>query len=116
MKAAASCATFPELLAEAQALNQQGCIPTLDAEEVRGRAESAWGYQITGRNWFGRHGIVGLSREIVLSLAGPDTDALALLLLLQLHHSDRENFAIAKPMAEALGWRLPRFKRARTSL
>ena len=49
-------------------------------------------------------------------LAGCDPDALALLLILRRNHFGRDSFVIANGMAGSLGWRLPRFREARSRL
>jgi hypothetical protein len=70
---------------------------------------------VEGRNCFGSTGMVLIPRDVVLDLAG-DPYAYQLFSMLKMHHADRSMFFVANAMAAALGWTLPRFKRARTHL
>lgn len=85
--------------------------------QIRRAAESAWTYETTGNNAFGRGGEVTLvNNEMIDALAGQQPDALALYILLRRHHAGRADFILANALAKSLGWTLPRFKRAREAL
>ena len=92
------------------------CDPPLPEAEVVKATGSAWRYEQEGRN------LVGCGRAFVVSNAdykrlreqGGD-DAALLYCDLRCHHWGR-SFVLTKAMAAAMGWRLPRWKRARDAL
>lgn len=89
------------------------CEQPLSDIEVIKTASSAWGYQIRGENLKGRGGAVVISNSVIDVLDDPD--AFYLYGKLRRHHWGRD-FALSKAMAEAMGWTLPRWKRARKKL
>ena len=91
-------------------------IDPLPVMEVVKLTNSAWGYQTRGENLKGRGGSILIGHDLYdqLSAEGND-DALVLYTKLKRHHWDRE-FVLAKAMASAMGWGLPKFYNARKTL
>lgn len=116
MRQAPHCDDVETLIDVARTYASDGfMIPMSDAEIVK-TARSAWHYEIQGRNLFGRGGAAILSHEVLDNLAARDPEAFALYCILLRHHGCGDEFALAKAMADALGWPLRRFKRARERL
>lgn len=112
---AAQCDTLDQLFAAATHFNASFAVP-LDNAEVAKTVASAWKYKMEGRLLVPGSGqIVTVSHDVVDRLAATDPYAFALLGILRRYHWGRE-FALSKSMAESLGWTLPRFKEARTTL
>lgn len=87
--------------------------PPLDEQEARKVAESAWAYQVEGRNLVGSGGAVILSRHRIENLCAVDPgNPIGLALRLELEHAPRvargETFAVSRrAMAHAAtlpGW------------
>jgi hypothetical protein len=80
--------------------------------EIERAAKSAWKYEISGRNLFGRGGAIILEHNAIDVLV-TDTDALALYVVLCRHHAPGSEFILANAMAsETFRWTLRRFKAA----
>ena len=86
----------------------------MDAEVVK-IATSAWQHDAAGLNFFTRPRIM-LDHDTYDSLDQDNPDALRLLLRLERFHGGNDRFALAKPMADSMGWSLPRWKAARSAL
>ena len=91
------------------------CDPPLPDAVVVAKAQTAWRYQQEGRNLVGRGRALVMSHEIYDVLWNEDRDALALYWHLRRFHWGRE-FVLAKAMAAAMGWGLPKWKEARDAL
>jgi hypothetical protein len=113
LRQARVCDTKDDLLDVALTINAD-FIPPLPEQEVRWTVDSAWSYQITGRNQVGRGSYVHTSKnDLRAFMAKPNwLDAMALDLMLRLEHGARsEPFAVVPPaIAQAnllpgLGWR-----------
>jgi hypothetical protein len=115
MKAAHDCDEFDALLDVARTRNAEFSPPLSDAEVV-GVAVSAWGYTERGDNWLGCGRRVALPHATVDRLAAQHPHAYALLSILKRLHGGRDEFVLAKKMADKLGWSLPTFKAARKVL
>jgi hypothetical protein len=87
--------------------------PLCDSELVK-TAVSAWGYEERGENLKGRGGAMVVSYCVVDVLI-EHTDAWRLYGKLRRHHWGRE-FVLAKSMATAMGWGVPRWRGARDVL
>src|SRR5215470_15417751 len=94
--------------------NQQFKEPLMDAEVVK-IATSAWQHDAAGLNFF-THPRIMLDHDVFDTLGADNPDALLLLLRLERYHGGNNRFALAKPMAESMGWRVPRWKAARSAL
>ena len=91
--------------------NSALAMPLPDAEIERA-AKSAWKYEISGRNQFGRGGTAILDHSSIDALT-TDADALALYVVLCRHHAPGSEFILANAMAsETFRWTLRRFKAA----
>ena len=77
--------------------NSALAMPLPDAEIERA-AKSAWKYEISGRNLFGRGGATILEHNAIDVLV-TDTDALALYVVLCRHHAPGSEFILANAMA-----------------
>lgn len=116
MKAARPCGSLEKLMEAAITYNNTQFYEPLPADEVLKIVASAWGYEVEGKNQFGYGPRVVLNASVVADLAKADTQAFALLAILQLHHAGAESFILANAMAESLGWDLRSFKAARATL
>jgi hypothetical protein len=115
MRAAPHCDDFDSLLDVARTFAEGAFTVPLREAEISKTAKSAWNYEITGRNLFGRGAALILTHEELDDLLAENPDALLLLLNLRRHHWGRD-FALANAMAREMGWGLPRFKAARDCL
>jgi hypothetical protein len=115
MRNAHHCDDLNTLLDVAGTRNAQFC-PPLEDDEVVKVATSAWGYTERNENWFGLGRRVALPHKTVDRLAAPDPHAYALLSILKRWHGGKDQFVLAKEMADKLGWSLPTFKGARKHL
>jgi hypothetical protein len=115
MRAAHDCDEFDALLEAARTRNAEFSPPLSDAGVVN-VAASAWDHTERGDNWFGRGGRVALPHATVDRLAAQHPHAYALLSILKRIHDGRDEFALAKKVADKLGWSLPTFKAARKLL
>jgi hypothetical protein len=104
LRAAPSCDDSDALLDVARTLNMEFIEPLPDIEVVK-TANSAWMYQISGRNWVGMKARASTDREEILALSS-DPGALALLMLLRVSHPmPADRFAIDQiKTAALLGW------------
>jgi len=107
LRNARSCDTFDALLDVARTRNDE-FLPPLEDEEVVKAAGSAWKYELSGENRFGRYDAVELASAVPY--------AFALLRMLTEWHWDRTTFLLAKETADKIGWPLSRFRAARTRL
>ena len=106
---------FDDLLDVVDTANMELEDPLLEME-VKKLTSSAWGYQERGENLKGRGGSILIGHDLYDQLTCEShPDAFLLFAKLRRHHWGR-NFWIAKQMASAMGWGLPRFKRARDTL
>ena len=115
MQNAPHCDHFNDLLDVARTRNYE-FWPPLPGNEVVKAASSAWRKTLSGENWFGSGRRVALSHATVDRLAAPDPHAYALLSILKRLHGGRDQFVMAKKMADKLGWSLRTFKAARKRL
>lgn len=93
------------------------CEPPLRNGEILRIAKSAWGYQMTGRNFAGRGNMTLLSTQVIKQLyQEKQQPALVLLNVLSAYHRQDEKFALAQGMAKSLGWRVTKFLEARNTL
>lgn len=115
MQQARGCGTLDELLLRARKRNED-IMPPLSDAEVHKIASSAWKYESEGRNFIGGGSSAILRYRVIDSLAASDPHAFALYAVLQRHHWDRDDFAIANGMAESLGWHVDRLRGARAAL
>ena len=91
------------------------CDPPLpDAEAVKA-ARSAWRYEQEGRNLAGRGQAMVTANATFDALIAEGPDAWLLYSHLRRHHWGRD-FVLAKAMADAMGWRLRKWKAARDAL
>ena len=81
------------------------CQPPLADTDVVRITKSAWGYEISGKNWAGRKARASTDREELLELSH-DPNALCLLQLLRVSHPTPDTpFAIdQEKTADLLGW------------
>jgi Bifunctional DNA primase/polymerase, N-terminal len=100
-----------ELIEVARRINA-GCSPPLPESEVIAIAASAWGYEISGKNWFGTGQRIVTSHDEIKLLS---QDAYYLLCILRQHHWGRQ-FVVANAMAEKLDWSRKRLAAARAEL
>jgi hypothetical protein len=107
-----SCA---ELIEKAQKRNEE-FMPPLSESEVVKVASSAWRYETEGRNFIAGSSSAILRHTVIDRLAASDLPAFALFCLLQRHHWDRKQFAIANDMAATINWPIDRLRGARNSL
>lgn len=115
MRRARRCASFDQLLLFARKLNE-GNMPHLPDAEVLKTAKSAWDYQQRGENFLAGETSAILPHDVIDRLAAQDPHAFALLALLERHHGQREEFAVANAMADKLGWHIARLRSARAVL
>jgi hypothetical protein len=96
--------------------NNMDCEPRLPDAEVARIAASAWRYEQEGRNLVGRGRAFVISNADYMHLREQGGDAAALLYCeLRCHHWGRD-FVLANAMAAAMGWGLPKWKKARDTL
>jgi hypothetical protein len=119
MRAAPRCQSFDDLLWQAVMMNAaELCEPLSDAE-VAGVARSAWGYEISGTNFFDGRPRVAATFEEVDDLMDQNPDAYILLTKLRRRWRRGEHFAIANAMCATMpggGWTPKRFAAARRAL
>lgn len=115
MQQARGFSSLDDLLLKAWKRNEELMPPLADAE-VRKIASSAWKYESEGRNFIGGGSSAILRHQVIDRLAAGDPHAFALYAVLQRHHWDRDDFAVANGMAESLGWHVDRLRAARASL
>lgn len=115
MHQARSCRSLDELLLRAKKRNED-IMPPLPDDEVHKIASSAWKYESEGRNFIGGGSSAILRYRLIDSLAASDPHAFALYAVLQRHHWDRDDFAIANSFAVTLGWHVDRLRTARNAL
>lgn len=115
MQQACGCGTLDELLLRARKRNED-IMPPLSDAEVHKIASSAWKYESEGRNFIGGGASAILRHQVIDRLAASDPHAFALYVLLQRHHWDRDDFAIANSFAATLGWHVDRLRGARSAL
>jgi hypothetical protein len=89
--------------------------PPMPDEEVIRVATSAWGYTVTGRNWFGSSGKVVTSTEDIDEMLVEAPDAFLLLVKLR-RHNWGATFIVANALATSMGWDTERFIAARKEL
>ncbi|MEP9390419.1 bifunctional DNA primase/polymerase [Mesorhizobium sp. KR9-304] len=114
MKMARGIRNIEELMVRTMEHNRGYCEP-LPVDEVLKIVESAWGYEVAGKNWFGHGERVVVRHSIVDQLAASDPRAFAFLSLLMRHHWGRD-FYLSKAYAETLGWATNTMKAARKTL
>jgi hypothetical protein len=102
-----------ETLMDVMRTRNMDCTVPLTESELEAAAHSAWKYERQGRNLVGRGKAVVMSHDVIDRLDDPD--AFYLMALLKRHHWGRD-FVLTKAMASALGWTLPRWRRARNLL
>ncbi len=113
--AAQQAGSLGELEGRARELNRL-LSPPLSDEEVAGVVESAWNYQVRGRNFAGR-GRFAVTLESEFGCLSATPHALALLWYLRFHHAMDHTFAISPVgLAKVLGWHSRRVARARDRL
>jgi hypothetical protein len=116
MRAAHSCRSLEELLAEAEDFNTMRCVPPEDADKVVGIARRAWGYTEEGHNHFGQHG-AWFPLDEINALTAPDyQDVLVLLTFLRGHNGPDATFMISNGLGERFGWPIRRIVAARKLL
>lgn len=116
MREAPNHTTAESLILWAQDWNERACTEPLGPDEVRKTASSAWRYEADGRNWIAGAGRLTVSYRLIDDLASKEPDALALFMILKRNHSQRQQFAMAKSHAKALGWGEHRYRHARAVL
>ena len=117
MRAAPHCDDLDQLIDcattwAADNLDLAGTTHPFTAAEIERAARSAWQYEITDRNWFGRDGVAVVNHADVDRLP---PDAGWLLIKLRRHHWGRQ-FTLTNGMAVSLGWGLVKFRAARDVL
>ncbi|MGV8831246.1 MAG: bifunctional DNA primase/polymerase [Devosia sp.] len=115
LKLARTCKRLEELMDKAMEYNR-GYPEPLSADEVLKVIASAWCYEVEGKNWAGYGPRVIFGVDEVDALAAGRPQAYALLAILRRYHAGAQNFILAKPMADKLGWTLRAFKSARNVL
>lgn len=91
------------------------CEVPLSETELIKIAASAWGYEQRGENLKGKGGAMVTANATFDALIAESADAWLLYSHLQRHHWGRD-FVLAKAMADAMGWRLRKWKAARDAL
>ena len=104
-----------ETLMDVMRTRNMDCTAPLPDYELESAARSAWKYEREGRNLVGRGKAVVLSHSTFDRVYKQSPDAFELMMLLKRHHWGRD-FVLAKPMAESMGWGLPRWRSARNLL
>jgi hypothetical protein len=100
-----------ELLDYLRNCNAGNCCPQLEDEEVAKIASSAWGYQQTGRNWFGRP-VVRMTKDEIAPLM-PDTEVGMLYIWAKASFKPDSEFWLADGLAAKFGWTLHQFRETR---
>jgi hypothetical protein len=105
-----------DTLLDVVATENADLIDPLPQMEVVKLTASAWGYETRGENLKGRGGSILIGHDLYDQLSAErNDDAFMLCARLKRHHWGRK-FILAKAMAPAMGWGLPRFYRARKTL
>src|SRR5262249_34971576 len=94
--------------------NRQFKEPMMDAEVVK-IATSAWQHDAAGLNFFTRPRVM-LNHDVIDALAARNSDAVALLVVLERYHGGNDRFVLANEMAAKMGWGLDRWRAAREGL
>src|SRR5262249_8014241 len=94
--------------------NQLFKEPMTDAEVVK-IATSAWQHDAAGLNFFTRPRVM-LNHDVVDALTAANSDAVALLVVLERYHGGNNRFVLANEMAAKMGWGLSRWRAARDAL
>jgi len=102
------------MLEIARAANECFKEPLMDAEVVK-IATSAWQYDAAGLNFFTRPRVM-LNHDIVDTLTAENSDAVALLVVLERYHGGNSRFVLANEIAAKMGWGLFRWRAARDAL
>jgi hypothetical protein len=100
-----------ECMRFARSFNSGRLVPPLDDAEVVKTARSAWRYTVLGKNRFGADAESTFMKRLAIH-----PEAVTLLVILEMHHADKEQFALANSMAKSLEWGLPRWRAARDRL
>ena len=116
MRAARDCDEITELMRSAIEMNRAMFYEPLPDDEVLRVIASAWSYELSGSNKFGRAGRVEFDAKEVDELVCSDPDAFLLLTVLRRHHARGEKFLIANAMHETMGWRRQRLTAVRSRL
>jgi Primase C terminal 1 (PriCT-1) len=110
LREARYCDDFDAVLDVARSLNMN-CEPPLADTQVIKVTKSAWGIEISGKNWAGRKARASTDREEILELSHDPHAALLLNLLRVSHPTLGTPFAIDQvKTAELLGWSRPTIK------
>jgi hypothetical protein len=113
MRTGAGC-SFDRMTEIAREANQQFKEPLMDAEVVK-IATSAWQHDAAGLNFFTRPRVM-LNHDIVDALTAENSDAVALLVVLERYHGGNSRFVLANEMALKMGWGRFRWRAARDAL
>lgn len=111
LRAAHRSTSVEEVIDFARRFNRERNVPPLSDREVVDTAASAWRYQREGTNWIGTSGVVPVSKELAMKMAGEPGggEALILHVCLQCDHAARnEPFAVSPRGMAAAGY-LPRW-------
>jgi Bifunctional DNA primase/polymerase, N-terminal/Primase C terminal 1 (PriCT-1) len=93
LRRAPHCDDFEALLDVARTINME-CLPPMTDDEVVHVTRSAWGYEISGKNWVGRHARASTDREEILAFSRDPAAALLLSLLRVSHPAIGDRFAV----------------------
>jgi Bifunctional DNA primase/polymerase, N-terminal/Primase C terminal 1 (PriCT-1) len=93
LRRAPHCDDFEALLDVARTINME-CLPPMTDDEVVHVTRSAWGYEISGKNWIGRHARASTDREEILAFSRDPAAALLLSLLRVSHPAIGDRFAV----------------------
>jgi hypothetical protein len=104
-----------ETLLDVMRTHNLDCETPLPDSEVIKATRSAWKYEREGRNLVGRGRAIVISHNLLDRVMAKSHDAFILLTVLKRHHWGRD-FVLSNAMANALGWGLPRWQRARDLL
>src|SRR5262245_40831956 len=113
MRAGAGC-TLDRIMEIAREANQSFKEPLMDAEVVK-VATSAWQHDAAGLNFFTRPRVM-LDHDVVDTLTLANSDAVALVVVLERYHGGNDRFILANEMASKMGWGLSRWRAARDLL
>ena len=102
------------MLEIARDANQSFKEPLMDAEVVK-IATSAWQHDTAGLNFFTRPRVM-LNHDIVDALTAENSDAVALLVVLERYHGGNSRFVLANEMAVKMSWGRFRWRAARDAL
>jgi hypothetical protein len=103
-----------QMMEIARDANQSFEEPLMDAEVIK-IATSAWQHDAAGLNFFTRPRVM-LDHDIVDELAATNSDAVALLVVLERYHGGNDRFILANEMASRMRWGLERWRAARDLL